>query len=101
MSIELEKDARSGECDPFVPVVKGVVSNDRVRVGGGKVEQIDVRVRTMMARAGQGRVQQTFIADPGGTAVFRKQSLVDRENGCLGEPAWLRVHFARSRSAFR
>lgn len=99
-SVQFQEHTGYGERDTFVAVSEGMVLSNRVCVPGREANDVDLLVREAIPGAGKCCIQEPFIEKPWRATVVCQKPLVKGKDGLLRNPLWIRLHFARSRSAF-
>jgi hypothetical protein len=99
-AIAFQEDVAGHEPSSFVTVDEGMISHDPGNINGSQLGEIALRVSENLARAGQGGLKQSFIAQARRSTVCCEQNGVHGVDSSTSNPDGL-VHFARTRSALR
>lgn len=86
-SIQLEKGPGDSKRNPFIPVLKGMISHEGKGIRRSQSKQVAAPVRQMVSWACQCGLQAPFIQSSRRSPVARDQHFVDGENRRLRNPA--------------
>ena len=95
VSIEFKKRERGGEGRPLIPIYEGMILGNVIEIGRRHLEweRMIVLVARAGLRHGEGRFGQSQVPNPGASAEFSDQILVEFKD--LGERQELRRHSDR------
>ena len=96
MAIKFEKNRKRRECNPFVPIHKGMVSQQRPGQRGAQLRYDScLAIRFQVSRPADGGLQGILVPDPGKPSVALNQASMHISQHIRSNK--LKAHFASSR----